>query len=262
MPGAVLLGNAGDAFECSYGQPLGDRCISFNYTIECFERLVGAMSGTGTFVFPPIALRPRRRSSRSRPRSRRNSRSRTPGGLRNSPCAWRGALFPHCMACRKTMLGPNGREEAHHRRAPPDRGELHRAVVGDVARRRGALSPYHFLRVFRAVAGVTPHQYLVRTRLRRAAVSLRPPIRPSRRLRSRMVRRPVDLRRDLRPRFSLEAARLSPRRAYGRAAAWWAGHLAGASQPVWRQRKSGRKRHRHPEALTAKRPSREVPLRT
>ena len=34
------------------------------------------------------------------------------------------------------------------------------------------MSPYHFLRVFRAVAGVTPHQYVMRTRLRRAAVAL------------------------------------------------------------------------------------------
>jgi AraC-like DNA-binding protein len=31
------------------------------------------------------------------------------------------------------------------------------------------LSPFHFLRIFRAVLGVTPHQYLVRTRLRQAA---------------------------------------------------------------------------------------------
>ena len=31
------------------------------------------------------------------------------------------------------------------------------------------LSPFHFLRVFSAVLGVTPHQYLVRSRLRRAA---------------------------------------------------------------------------------------------
>ena len=31
------------------------------------------------------------------------------------------------------------------------------------------LSPFHFLRIFRAVLGVTPHQYLVRARLRRAA---------------------------------------------------------------------------------------------
>ena len=31
------------------------------------------------------------------------------------------------------------------------------------------LSPFHFLRVFSAVLGVTPHQYLVRSRLRHAA---------------------------------------------------------------------------------------------
>lgn len=30
------------------------------------------------------------------------------------------------------------------------------------------LSPYHFLRMFRMVIGVTPHQYLIRSRLRRA----------------------------------------------------------------------------------------------
>jgi AraC family transcriptional regulator len=31
------------------------------------------------------------------------------------------------------------------------------------------LSPFHFLRLFTKVLGVTPHQYLVRSRLRRAA---------------------------------------------------------------------------------------------
>jgi AraC-like DNA-binding protein len=31
------------------------------------------------------------------------------------------------------------------------------------------LSPFHFLRVFGSVLGVTPHQYLVRSRLRHAA---------------------------------------------------------------------------------------------
>jgi len=32
-----------------------------------------------------------------------------------------------------------------------------------------ALSPFHYLRVFSSALGVTPHQYLVRSRLRRAA---------------------------------------------------------------------------------------------
>ena len=33
----------------------------------------------------------------------------------------------------------------------------------------GRLSPFHFLRTFANVLGVTPHQYLVRSRLRHAA---------------------------------------------------------------------------------------------
>jgi AraC-like DNA-binding protein len=37
------------------------------------------------------------------------------------------------------------------------------------AARQAGLSPYHFLRLFAKVLGVTPHQYLVRSRLRHAA---------------------------------------------------------------------------------------------
>ncbi len=35
------------------------------------------------------------------------------------------------------------------------------------------LSPYHFLRAFEAAVGATPHQYLLRARLRRAAIRLK-----------------------------------------------------------------------------------------
>jgi AraC-like DNA-binding protein len=43
------------------------------------------------------------------------------------------------------------------------------AINLDDAAREAGLSPFHFLRLFRNVLGVTPHQYLVRSRLRRAA---------------------------------------------------------------------------------------------
>jgi AraC-like DNA-binding protein len=44
-------------------------------------------------------------------------------------------------------------------------------ALGSLAREAG-LSPYHFLRTFRRLTGVTPHQYLLRARLRQAAVRL------------------------------------------------------------------------------------------
>src|SRR5262249_59741736 len=47
-----------------------------------------------------------------------------------------------------------------------------RLALGELAR-EAAMSPYHFLRVFRQVVGMTPHQFVLRTRLHRAAVRLR-----------------------------------------------------------------------------------------
>jgi AraC family transcriptional regulator len=39
----------------------------------------------------------------------------------------------------------------------------------DATARQAGLSPFHFLRIFAKAIGATPHQYLVRSRLRRAA---------------------------------------------------------------------------------------------
>ena len=44
-------------------------------------------------------------------------------------------------------------------------------TLGRLAREAG-LSPYHFLRTFERLTGLTPHQYLLRARLREAAVRL------------------------------------------------------------------------------------------
>src|SRR5262249_12251636 len=44
-----------------------------------------------------------------------------------------------------------------------------RPIALDGAASQAGLSAFHFLRTFRRVLGVTPHQYLLRSRLRRAA---------------------------------------------------------------------------------------------
>jgi AraC-like DNA-binding protein len=45
----------------------------------------------------------------------------------------------------------------------------HRAIDLDNAAEQAGVSPFHFLRTFSSVLGVTPHQYLVRSRLKHAA---------------------------------------------------------------------------------------------
>jgi AraC-like DNA-binding protein len=45
----------------------------------------------------------------------------------------------------------------------------HRAIDLEDAAAQADITPFHFLRLFAGVLGVTPHQYLVRSRLRHAA---------------------------------------------------------------------------------------------
>src|SRR2546428_5633417 len=52
-----------------------------------------------------------------------------------------------------------------------DQGPHEGLAVGSLARESG-LSPYHFLRTFERLTGVTPHQYVLRARLRAAATRL------------------------------------------------------------------------------------------
>jgi AraC-like DNA-binding protein len=45
----------------------------------------------------------------------------------------------------------------------------HQQIDLEQAAGQAGISPFHFLRLFSSVLGVTPHQYLVRSRLRHAA---------------------------------------------------------------------------------------------
>jgi AraC-like DNA-binding protein len=45
----------------------------------------------------------------------------------------------------------------------------HQEIALERAAGEAGISPFHFLRLFASVLGVTPHQYLVRSRLRHAA---------------------------------------------------------------------------------------------
>jgi AraC-like DNA-binding protein len=173
-PGAVLLGNHGTCFECGHEHAAGDRCLAFHFTPAYLEEIVAAVPGARRASFSVPRLPP---SPRLMPLLAAAEAAREDGdgaALEEIALALAGAVAH--------MLGGNGRAA----RTPTRRDE--RRVTGALRRieaqaheplaladlaRGAATTPYHFLRIFRQVVGMTPHQYVLRTRLHRAAVRLR-----------------------------------------------------------------------------------------
>ena len=85
-----------------------------------------------------------------------------------------------CFASRfvEMVSGPTPRSRCPQRpgiaaaRSKPPSGSMRIRTVRSTWKtppREAGISPFHFLRLFSSVLGVTPHQYLVRSRLRHAA---------------------------------------------------------------------------------------------
>src|SRR5207249_5336178 len=56
-PGSLLLGNAGQCFECGHEHGLGDRCLSFRYSRDYFARVAAdAGISRGQRNFPRLRL--------------------------------------------------------------------------------------------------------------------------------------------------------------------------------------------------------------
>lgn len=172
-PGAVLLGNEQHCYECSHEHSTGDRCLSFHFAREFFEPIV-AVPGARRISFdvpnlPPLpALIPIVAAAEA---------ARVDGDF---------AAFEELALCLAGRVSSSLAGAKRPRRAPSPRDELrvaaalhrieresHRPLaLADLAS-EAATSQFHFLRLFLQVVGVTPHQYLMRTRLHEAAVRLR-----------------------------------------------------------------------------------------
>src|SRR5258706_12881637 len=51
-PGSLLLGSAGQSFECGHEHGVGDRCVAFWYAPAYFQRLAAGAGDRGTA--PPV----------------------------------------------------------------------------------------------------------------------------------------------------------------------------------------------------------------
>jgi AraC-like DNA-binding protein len=165
-PGAVLLGNCGQSFKCSHEHATGDRCLSFHYTPEFFDRC-----GVPPFRVPRIPALPELAPWVAMAQLA----VQAPQKVSFDELGWGliGAVAEVLRLTRRCERAPGPADErrvsaslrfieAHFSEPLP------LAQLASIA----GMSAFHFLRTFRQVTGLTPHQYLLRTRLREAATRL------------------------------------------------------------------------------------------
>ena len=57
-PGPLMLGNAGDCFECGHAHAAGDRCLSFHFAPEAMEEILRDVPGVRRLAFPTPRVPP------------------------------------------------------------------------------------------------------------------------------------------------------------------------------------------------------------
>jgi AraC-like DNA-binding protein len=173
-PGSLLLGNPGECFECGHEHGSGDRCVSFGYTPAYFERLAADAGIRGAAEFRPRRLPPLRDLS--------TLVARACAGLSADPgVPWEELSIR--LAVQVVRLALDGSAARDAAASPSAIARVTKSVrriehhaqsgltVKSLALEAG-LTPFHFLRTFEHVTGVTPHQFVLRSRLRAAAAHL------------------------------------------------------------------------------------------
>ena len=174
IPGSVLLGSPGACFECGHEHGHGDRCLAFHCTPEFLDNIAGGVAGARRTSFSVSSLPPSHRLMPVLAATEAARDSRDAGAFEELAVWLAGAVIALLSQATLTSRSPSVQDERRITDAVR-RIEAHadeRLSLRNLARDAG-LSPYHFLRTFRQVAGMTPHQYVLRTRLHRAAVRLR-----------------------------------------------------------------------------------------
>jgi AraC family transcriptional regulator len=178
VPGAVLLGNHGRCFECGHEHGIGDRCLSFHFAPDYWEAVIGAVPGARTATFPVPQLSPSPRLIALMATVEAACRERSVMELEELALRFAGAVTAVLAGTNRAVSRSSRRGERRIsdavRRIEAEEHESSGEPLSLTGLARGvAMSPFHFLRTFRQVVGMTPHQFVLRTRLHRAAVRLR-----------------------------------------------------------------------------------------
>lgn len=174
VPGALLLGNPGTCFECGHDHSAGDRCLSFHFSPDYMEAVIADVPGARRLGFRAARLSPRPALALLLADAEAARDEGDIGAFEELGLRLAGAALTMSADERRGDRTPSRRDEKRVSEALRCiEADADRAISVEDLASATATSPYHFLRSFRAVAGMTPYQYLLRTRLQRAAVRLR-----------------------------------------------------------------------------------------
>jgi AraC family transcriptional regulator len=164
VPGALLLGNRGATFTCSHEHSTGDRCLSFHFSDEAFEDIQREV-GVEQTDFPCGSLPPAPEvAARVLPMLAGESAAETAYRLAAVTLALQRPIAPSPITPVERRRAVEVARLIAERAAEP----LPLETLAECA----GTSAFHFLRSFKRALGVTPHQYVVQARLRRAAEAL------------------------------------------------------------------------------------------
>lgn len=169
VAGSVLVGHPGDEYMCTHDHHVcGDECLSFQFTPEFVQTI-----GEDAEVWRTASMPPLPELMVFGELAQAVAEGRSDAALDEI-----GMLFTTRFMELVTQRSQHEvRLRAHDRRRVVESAlwlDAHsrEAIDLEAAARAAGLSAFHFLRLFAKVLGVTPHQYLVRSRLRHAARAL------------------------------------------------------------------------------------------
>jgi len=165
VAGGAVIGYPGAEYVCTHDHVHGDECLSFLFAPALVEDLGGGPKAWRTGAVPPLAelmvLAELGQSAAERV---------SDAGLDEVAIALAARFVALSSGAAREPLRPGARD----RKRAVDAAlwldaNAHEPLDLERVARVAGVSAFHFLRLFAAVLGVTPHQYLVRARLRRAA---------------------------------------------------------------------------------------------
>jgi AraC-like DNA-binding protein len=165
VAGSILVGHPGDEYICTHDHVCGDECLSFFLGPELVEAIGDRAEAWRIGSAPPL---PELIVLGELAQAAADGRSDV--GLDEVGQVF-ASRFVEVVSGRphKPVATP-----ARDRRRAVETAlwidaHSHQQIDLEQAAGQAGISPFHFLRLFSSVLGVTPHQYLVRSRLRHAA---------------------------------------------------------------------------------------------